>query len=216
MAVDIVNRLDVPGVLLEEGIIYEVVMVSSDADSQPHVAPIGIRLRENRLVSRVYTDTLTYSNLSANSLCTLNLVRDGRIFYLALYEKGELVRRIERKGRFWIIGGSEGWLGLRLMGIQNDSQDAKVFEFEAIEGEVLSHHVRGYTRADSALIEMLVHSTRISPFLKQGKTEDARMLVQLLHHYYSLIKRVSPGTDYEVYASDILKRGLTAFERTQA
>jgi|GEM_PF-2128242 hypothetical protein len=214
MAANIVDRLDLHGVLLEEGITYEVVMVSSSSDSQPHVAPIGIRLKKNHLLSRVYTDTITYSNLSANSLCTLNLIRDGRIFYLALYDKEQLARQIERRDGFWVITGSEGWLGLRVADIQNDSREARMFEFEAVDGGPLTHPTKGYSRADTALVEMLVHSTRIAPFLKQGRTEDAKMLVELLRHYYSLIKRVCPGTDYEIYADDILKRSLTAFERS--
>ena len=60
-----------------------------------------------------------------------------------------------------------------------------------------------YSRGAHAVIEAIIHSTRIKEFLAKGKTKKTSKLIQLVNHYKELIQRVSPDSDYEKIINEL-------------
>ncbi|MEM0271966.1 MAG: DUF447 family protein [Thermoprotei archaeon] len=183
---------------LVEGVVYEVVAVSFS--TEPHPAPIGVRFRGGVYEATIYHDTATYQNLRVRPTCTLNIVRSGLVFYKAVRRKSDL--SILREGDYWFLADADAWLGV---GVSEESQDKgkSVFRFRENLFRSLQVKPRAYTRADGALIEMLVHESRIKPYIELGLIKDAEALYGLIKHYYELIARIASNTEYHTYAKAV-------------
>lgn len=175
-----------------EGVIYEVVAVTFSGKA--HVAPIGVKRRSGLFEATIYHDTTTYSNLRLNPRLTLNVVRSGLLFYRSMREKESV--RVSRQGDYWFVEEADLWLGVRVAW-ERLSQGRSVFGFEQAGVGGQSPRPQPYSRADGALVEMLVHASRIEPYLRQGMVEEARRLYSLIEHYYQLVARVAPNTEYQ-------------------
>ena len=65
---------------------------------------------------------------------------------------------------------------------------------------------RVYCRAVFALIESVIHATRIEALISEGEREEAEKLIGLIRHYADLVKRVAPESIYLTMINDILRR----------
>lgn len=181
-----------------EGVIYELVAVSYAGSV--HVAPLGVWRRGDMFEAAIYHDTTTYGNLKRNPRMTLNAVRSGLLFYEAVYAKDSV--RTVCEGEYWFMPEAELWVGVRVF-TERPEGGRSVFRFEQTAMRVQGGPPRPYTRADGALIEMLVHASRIEPYLKQGLRGRAEELYALIRHYYELVARVAPNTKYHEYAKAV-------------
>ena len=64
--------------------IYETIIISTDAQSQPHIAPFGVREQEGMVVIAPFRPSTTLDNLLSRRTATMNMVDDVRIFAGAL------------------------------------------------------------------------------------------------------------------------------------
>jgi hypothetical protein len=60
--------------------IFETVVTSVDADGRPHVAPMGVRYRDGRVVLMPFKPSTTLDNIVATGHAVLNVVVDTRVF----------------------------------------------------------------------------------------------------------------------------------------
>lgn len=60
--------------------IFETVVTTVAADGVPHVAPMGVRYREGRVVLMPFKPSTTLANIQATRCAVLNLVTDTRVF----------------------------------------------------------------------------------------------------------------------------------------
>jgi hypothetical protein len=67
-------------------------------------------------------------------------------------------------------------------------------------------HPKAYSRAAFALIESVIHATRVKEYLASGRVGDAEQLLSLIDHYRTLVERVAPGSRYALVMADLLKR----------
>jgi len=190
------------GCVLEENVIYECVMVTLNEHSKPAPAPIGVIVQSNKLSAKIYTDTHTYSNLKRDPRATLNFVHDARTFFRAMLRKEELA--LKEFNGFYYLSDALAWLGVVVEEEKKESEERCVFVFKCLMGESLKRAVHPYTRADAALIEMLVHLTRIQPYLNSGMEKETLFLFELMRHYDSLIKRVAPKTEHSLFSTELL------------
>jgi uncharacterized protein len=60
--------------------IFETVVTTIAANGTPHVAPMGVRYRGERIVLMPFKPSITHDNIVANGHAVLNLVTDTRVF----------------------------------------------------------------------------------------------------------------------------------------
>jgi hypothetical protein len=183
-----------------DGVIYEVIVVTW-AD-QPHPAPIGVKKVGASFEATVYHDTTTYKNLKGNPNFTVNIVGSGLLFYEAVHLKSKLA--LGKHSQNWFLVGADAWMDAQVLE-ELPGQGKSVFRFNVGEAHGVPKKPRPYTRADGALVEMLVHASRIAPYLSAGMVDDARKLYSLIEHYYSLIGRIAPNTLYQAYADSVYR-----------
>jgi hypothetical protein len=60
--------------------IFEAVVTTVAADGRPHVAPMGVRYREDGIVLMPFKPSTTHDNIVATGHAVLNLIVDTRVF----------------------------------------------------------------------------------------------------------------------------------------
>jgi len=61
-------------------VIFECVVTTVAADGRPHVAPMGVRYRDDRVVLMPFKPSTTHDNILATGCAVLNIVTDTRVF----------------------------------------------------------------------------------------------------------------------------------------
>ncbi|MEO5697461.1 MAG: DUF447 domain-containing protein [Burkholderiaceae bacterium] len=61
-------------------VIYETVVTTIAADGTPHVAPMGVRYLDERVVLMPFKPSTTLDNITASGHAVLNIVTDTRVF----------------------------------------------------------------------------------------------------------------------------------------
>jgi hypothetical protein len=191
---------------LESGIAYEFIAITMNGE-KPYPAPLGAKEISEKMVTTIYWETPTYTNMKAIGTGTLNLCHDGTIYYQAVFEKEKLITRLKQDDKWWILYPSEGWVGFRVAHEEKEeAMKRSVFMLEiSAVGEGDAEHTP-YTRADGALIEMLIHHSRLKPYLRLGRRKDAEQLLSLIEYYASLVSRLATEGKYVAYARDVLHR----------
>jgi uncharacterized protein len=121
----------------EKGSITECIVTTYNRDKSPNAAPMGVfTLRDGVVVLRVHTDTDTYSNLTREKRCALNVVFDPYLFLkTAITGRGD--------------GGKEREIDAEdVVGETGMNANAPVLKeaFAVIQGELLGH--KKYVRKD--------------------------------------------------------------------
>ncbi|MEM3670354.1 MAG: DUF447 family protein [Thermoprotei archaeon] len=203
---------EVSAVLFPENIVCEV-LAASDGASGRVVSPLGVIRRGADLMSKVFWSTFTYANVLNSRKVTFNVTSDALVFFDCLFERSEQTARLKPLDGFLFLPGSEAWVGAVLESEIPDSLlPRSELVFKPVAGAVGERTPRCYTRANAALIEMLVHYTRIEPYLKEGRAAEARRLYELMVHYSELIGRVAQDSAYSGRAKELMEKARSLLE----
>ena len=139
--------------------IYETIVISTNAENQAHIAPFGIRFENDLVVISPYRPSTTLNNLLATQTATLNLTDDVRVF------AGAVTGR-----RDWPLITTNHTHGYRLANCLAHQELSlhKVIDDNirpTLLFKVLSTHnhapFKGFNRAQAAVIELCVLVSRL-------------------------------------------------------
>jgi len=177
--------------------LYEIVISSID-NNVPHTAPFGVKTTDFKLVSiEMYKGSNTLRNVLKSKEFVINTVSDPTVFYHALYVREKINFGFAKMIIAPVLTDSPASIEVRLKNTVNREQSYM------IEAEVVYIHIRNTSelinRAKSLVLESLILATRI-PYLPEGKPEE------LLRENYRVIKKVAPGSKYELVMKELLKK----------
>jgi len=180
---------------MEKNWLYEVV-ISSYHDDIPHAAPFGVKSSDFKSVTiEMYKGSNTLRNVLTHKEFVLNPVDDPLVFYQALYAREKINFNPAKMIKAPVITDSPSAIEVRLI----NAVDRKLSFL--IEAEVLYIHVQNIrpltNRAKSLVLESLILSTRRSCFPEQK-------LDKLIRENYRVIKKVAPGSRYEIIMQELL------------
>lgn len=190
---------------LKQGIVYEAIATSYTPDKTPHAAAMGVQLNaSSKLVLRPFKTSQTYQNIVFNKQAVVNLTSDPEHFYRAVFSLGMSYREA-RVVEAPAMADAWGWIEViaeefQPLGPLREMVLCKVAHME--EGRLKP---APYTRAAHALIESLIHYTRIKVFAKTEHHHEAVRLAELILHYSDLVKRVAPHSSYAEMMDSIVK-----------
>lgn len=210
---DYVSRLSV-----EKGHIYEVILSTFTEDGRPTAAPMGITFADDEsLLVRPFKTSLTFQNLKAKRCGVANITSDPALFYAAAFKWMEKNREI-LLGRFERarsvdaprIKGADGYVEFAVDRMIDESEERGRFICSIRMAERQASLVRPYCRSTFAIIECVIHATRVQEYLARGWTGRAAELTKLVDYYGDLVARVSPDSEYQGIAQEIADyvRGL--------
>ncbi len=190
---------------------YEIILSTYCDEGQPNAAPMGIKfLRNKRVFIKLFKGTRTLNNIMKRRCAIANVTSDPLLFYKTTFkEKNQLSPNYFSRSNIIdapYLRSADGYIQMTL-GTCKHKRSYVETEFH-IKKRINLKKTRSdlYSRGAHALIEAIIHSTRINEFLAKGKTKKTNKLIQLVNHYNELIQRVSPDSDYEKIINEIQNR----------
>jgi len=190
-----------------EGGIVEVVASTVDADGRPSLAAMGASLDGGLVALRPFKDTATYANLSSTGEAVLNLTDDPALFaHAALKVRvADLELEPSRAVKPPRVKGAYGFVEVVVERVEDGGERAEVY-CRPVVVEARLVRPRAYCRAGPAIIEALIHASRLEAFAKRGL--DARKLLELIGGCRELVHRVAPNTRYAEVMEEVWRWSL--------
>ncbi|GBC69655.1 hypothetical protein HRbin01_01357 [archaeon HR01] len=178
------------------GCICEVIVSTYGSDGLPHAAPMGASTDDGeRLVLRPFTTTQTYRNIVGRGFAVANISSDPLLFYKALSGEPLEFTRAETV-EAPVVKGVDGWLELEAVGPVEERDGRARIVFTVRKMVALEVLPRAYSRAVHALMESMIHSTRVRVFYGTERHGEAVKLLEKMADYRALVDRVAAGTAY--------------------
>lgn len=190
--------------------IIETIISTYNADRSPNAAPMGIIFTQRGVLIKPFLKTSTCRNLAREQCCTINFTTDPEIFLRTAFKKRG--RKLPEK---WFIKAekidapilkeADAIIEAKVKRIHQGEQRARI-ECEILKTNIFKSPPFGYCRAKFALIESIIHGTRILENQAEGKNREAEKLRSLIELYRGLVERVAPKSTYTKLIAELIRK----------
>lgn len=169
------------------GGLYEVIITSLDDYDKPHAAPMGVRVvSDNIFLMRSYGETRTLNNLKAVGKGVLNVVDEVELFFYCIFEPWKLSFN-------WFteppaLRGASAWALFDLLNVSKREDHYEVL-CSLTELHVRRGKPKPLCRAESSLLESLIHYTRLKYYENLGLENEVSKLKSLILQHLDIIER---------------------------
>lgn len=140
--------------------IYETIVISVDADNNPHIAPFGVRECDGLVLIAPFRPSATLDNLLLSRSAVLNLTDDVRVFAGALTGRCTWPVCKAEKVNGFVLDSALAHRELELVDVKDDAQRPEL-SFRVVH-EVNHAPFRGFNRAQAAVIELSILVSRLN------------------------------------------------------
>jgi hypothetical protein len=178
------TQINIKDIFPKDGV-YESIIGSVGVSN--NLSPIGIIRSGNKILAKIYKDTLTYSNLLNFPYCSVHITDNPRLFYESLFKK----IRYTLKNNLPIIEDESVYeiIFARCIILNEDNPSIFLLEPYNIETKINIH--RAFSRGYSLLIDALVHFTRLD-ILPPNEVFE---LLKIINYELKTSKRISPDME---------------------
>lgn len=183
--------------------IYEVVVSTYNQNGKPTAAPMGLRALDTKMfLIRPYVSTSVYRNLHDTQCGVVNITTSPGLFFRTTFKNEQ--RRLALPRRWFTCGktvnaprikSAEGHIEFIVKHLDFENEDRARYTCKSSLIEARRSFPRPYCRSNFALIECIIHATRIKPFLSDGRRAEAEKLMDLVEYYKQLTDRVAPSSE---------------------
>jgi uncharacterized protein len=140
-------------------VIYETIITSTNADGSPHIAPFGVRERDDMVLIAPFRPSASLDNLIRSRCAVVNMTDDVRIFAGSLTGRRDWpVTRADRVDG-WVLKDALAHRELELVEIKDHEVRPELL-FRSVN-EQMHFPFRGFNRAQAAVIEASVLVSRL-------------------------------------------------------
>ncbi|HEY8119183.1 MAG TPA: DUF447 domain-containing protein [Methylophilaceae bacterium] len=139
--------------------IYETIVISTDAENNPHIAPFGILEQEGLLVIAPFRPSASLDNLLNKRAAVINLTDDVRVFAGALTGRRAWTVSKAEKINGYVLDGALAHKELELVSVREDATRPEL-KFRVVH-EVNHRAFKGFNRAQAAVIELSILVSRL-------------------------------------------------------
>lgn len=139
--------------------IYEAVVITSDMQGNPYIAPFGVRESSGLIVISPFRPSKTLDNLLHSRSAVLNLTDDVRIFAGVLTGRREWPTHKAEKIAGFVLDAALAHRELSLVEVRDDVTRPELFFQVVHESNHAPFH--GFNRAQAAVIELSVLVSRL-------------------------------------------------------
>ncbi|MDW8084026.1 MAG: DUF447 family protein [Candidatus Caldarchaeum sp.] len=170
---------------------YEVILTTYCEDRRPHAAPMGCSTSDGQLLRlKPFTNTTTFKNLKDRRYAVANISHDPALFYNALF-KNDLDFVNAQQVDAPALRGCDGWVELEITRLTQIDEMRAEASGKVVNIVTFSTSLKPYSRAEHALVEALIHFTRVVVFANTTRHDEAVRLAEKIREYIELTKRVS-------------------------
>ena len=203
--------------------IYETIVSTYDSNRKPTVAPMGIVvIGRERFLIRPFKATATFRNLLAAKCGVVNVTSSPEMFYRTTFKREGPHLKIPsnrfRPGKAVQaprVRSAEAHIEFTVSRLEEESEDRARLTCKVQTIESRRMFPQAYCRANFALIECIIHSTRIGPYLSDGRVGEAEELKHLVDYYKDLTQRVAPGSSEVQMIANVVRR-IKRIKKTNA
>jgi hypothetical protein len=185
-------------------VVYECILTTK-ADGETNAAPMGVIFEEDGILLRPFKSTKSYRLLKRAPYGVVNFTDDVEVFYITTFgaesDFNELLTpsvSVPAPS----LANAYAKLEFFVESLVDEDDNRAVFRCKVLKALWKLREAKPYTRAEHAVIESLIHATRLKFFLESGMIQEAIQLAHLIKHYDTLVSRVAPNT---VYSSIMVK-----------
>jgi hypothetical protein len=195
----------------KKGWIFEAIIATS-YNAVPNAAPMGVTTYDmEHIIIRPYKSTQTYTNLVANKCATINVTTDPQLFYKTAFKKRRMnslppTLFVEAAIGAPRLRGADAYIEASVFKIEENDQNRANVTCKVEHIKIINDNLRLYCRGLFAVIEGIIHTTRIEEFLSKGREDEANRLIEKVKYYQDLIERVSPLSDYTTIMDKLFTR----------
>ncbi|MEM3833570.1 MAG: DUF447 family protein [Thermoprotei archaeon] len=193
---------------------YSEIILVVTRDGEVNAAPIGVKLINDNIMAIIFKDSVTYLGLMGCGECTINVTSDARVFYKFVMN--------ERIGADELL--SSDIIHVPALKIADavveakvadviDKGDRAIFYFVPVNFKILRSMPRTFNRAHPAIIEALVHYTRIKPYLTMGLSSEIDKLLERIKMCVDTVRHSTRDTELLNIANDILLKAVKDAKR---
>ncbi len=165
--------------------VYESILGSVGISN--NLSPIGIIRDKNKILAKIYKNTLTYSNLLKFPYCSIHISDNPRIFYNSLFKNIEYVI----KNNLPIIDDESIYEIIFAKCLKLNDDNPSIFLLEPYSIETRGNIHRAFSRGYSLLIDALVHFTRLDVL----PITETLELLRIISYELKTSKRLSPDME---------------------
>jgi len=183
--------------------IYEAIVTTYSSSGDPNAAPMGFSLTAEapyRIVLKPFKSTQTYSNLTLKKCGAINITRDPMLFLEAAFPEAVDAKRIVFERCVNVdaprLEEADGYVEFNVEKIEDETPERAKGICLPVSVMYRRTHPRAFTRAETALLEAVVHATRVKVFVDMGDPAKGIELANRIKYYAELIERVAPRTGW--------------------
>ncbi|MCS7136410.1 MAG: DUF447 family protein [Nitrososphaerota archaeon] len=179
-------------------VVYECILTTR-ADNETNAAPMGVVFENDAVLLRPFKNTKSYRLLTHSPYGVINFTDDVELFYITTFDTGSDFNELFAPSISVPVPSlidAYAKLEFIIDGLVNEDENRAVFRCRVLKALWKRREARPYTRAEHAVIESLIHATRIKFFLECGMTQEAIRLAYFIKHYCALVYRIAPNTIY--------------------
>ena len=156
--------------------IFETIVISTNAQNQPHIAPFGVRVENDVVIISPYRPSTTLNNFLITKTATLNLTDDVRVFAGALTGRRDWPMLPASHIKGFRLANTLAHYELSLVNVVDDAiRPTLHFKIENTENHT---PFKGFNRAQAAVIELCVLVSRLDR-LPMDKIEAEMQYLQI-------------------------------------
>jgi uncharacterized protein len=156
--------------------IFETIVISTDANGRPHIAPFGVRERDGLVLIAPFRPSTSLDNLLAQKTATLNLTDDVRVFAGALTGRRDWPTKPASHVAGLVLESTLAHRELTLDHVIEDEMRPQLF-FKTVH-EMTHAPFKGFNRAQAAVVELAVLTSRLH-MLPREKIEAELQYLQI-------------------------------------
>lgn len=196
-----------------KGMTFESIVSTYSHGGRPNAAPMGITSEDMKhVIISPFKRTQTYKNINNKGCAVVNFIANPTTFYQTafkdegtvnthvnnFFEKATVVDapRLKKIDAFLEVSAVES----------TDDGTRGMIIGRVVHWKIFPSRFRPYCRGAFAVIEAVIHATRIREFLALGNEADAGRLIELVEYYQRLIERVAPNSEYAKTVDEIMAR----------
>jgi hypothetical protein len=194
-----------------QDVVFESIICTFNPNGHPNVAPMGVNVDgEQKVVLTIYNSAKTLGNLQHTRAATLNLTDNIDVYYMSALKNGELLADLFEKSSLVNapkLKTCDATIALSVESFNSiDMLKTKVTcNVEHIEA--LKKYPQIYCRAKAAVLEAIIHTTRVKA-LVNVETEQGYVakLYSLIQNCNDIVNRSAPNSHYAKLMIDLQEK----------
>ena len=196
-----------------KGMIFESIVSTYSREGRPHAAPMGVTSEDMKhVILTPFKKTQTYKNMEKRRCAVVNFLADPATFYKTAFKDEAAVSNCVNNffEKATVVDAPrlkevDAFLEVSVVESTNEGNRGMIVG-RVVHWNICPSRFRPYCRGPFAVIEAVIHATRIREFLAAGREGEAGRLIELVEYYQRLIERVAPDSEYVKTVDEIMAR----------